>query len=118
MLRQLSFETLKHVDDGRIKAAWDQHLERVLNDIADLPGVSDAREVHLVLRVSPDQVEQGVCENVRFGFTIKSKVPVRKSRVYDAQLRANGMAAFNDLSAEDADQRTLDELPGWDESAG
>jgi hypothetical protein len=113
MLRQITIETLAFADDGRIKAAVDLHLKKLLADCVDRPGSDACRTLTLELFVTPTlDPDTMQCDDVNIEFQIGSKVPKHRSRPINCKVRKSHqgyMAMFNDLSEENADQRTLDE---------
>lgn len=115
MLLKLDLENLKILDDGRLDAAFASELKHVVLDLMDRPGDDRERSVTFKVKFKPVCDDRGECESVNVVVDIASKMPTRKSRVYDMQARrAQGgpMLVFNELSLEDADQLTLpiDEL--------
>lgn len=118
MLRQLTLESMALADDGRIKAAVDLHLKKLIDDCMDRPGSDMARTLTLELFVVPQlDPDTGQCDDVNIEFQIGSKVPKHRSRPINCKTRKSKdgpMVLFNDLSEADADQKTLDQqAPGF-----
>lgn len=109
-LKALSLATLAEIDEGRIRTAFEQAMNRAQSDCADRPGVKSARSVTLkvVLTPIPDE-DTGALDSCQVQFQFSESIPKRGSKPYN--MRAKGAALlFNDLSPEDAKQRTLDEV--------
>lgn len=110
MLVKLDLEQLKVLDDGRIAAAFEQELKHVILDLMDRPGDDRARSVSLKVNFKPICDETGTCESVNVQVDIGSKLPARKSRVYDMRARKSQkgpMLVFNEDSLDNADQQTF-----------
>lgn len=108
MKMRLTLETLKDLDLGKVNAAFDRELAHVVKDCIDRPDDRTARTVSLELAVTPE-AEGGVCEVVNGEFTIKSKVPPRRSRRYEMAVKPTGVALINPESPDAVRQMTLDE---------
>lgn len=110
MLMQLDLENLKVLDDGRLAAAFEQELRHVVLDLMDRPGDDRERSVTWKVKLKPVCDEDGHCERVNVQVDIGSKLPSRKSRVYDMQARKSArgpMLVFNEMSLDNVDQGTL-----------
>ena len=97
-IRELSLSELQNLDAGRIAVAFQEELKRAAEDCEDRPGEQRARVVTLQCEVTPVCDEDGLCEEVRTKFQVRSKVPTRKSKVYTMGLRKGGKRAFSDAS--------------------
>jgi hypothetical protein len=107
-LHQLSLESLAKMDGGKVGAAFELALKRALLDCEDRPGVTKARVITLQVGVIPlAAADDDICDTVRFQCVVTDSVPKRQTRPYSAQLRAGGMAAFNDESLDDVNQMSL-----------
>jgi hypothetical protein len=113
-VHELSLETLGHLDDGRVQEAWRQAVRRAVADCEDRPGVLEARKVMLQFEIYPLMGEDGSVATIKGGFQVKDSIPTRKSKVYEFQPRGGLKLAFNDLSDDNVQQRTLDEIGGFD----
>ena len=110
MIRELTLENMKHLDDGRAMIGFDQAVRRAVADIVDRPATPDARKVKLEVQLIPVvDVETGELVSVKTRFTVDDKAPIRKTRSVDMEVRG-GHLAFNDLSEDDVRQRTIDEM--------
>lgn len=111
MARQvLKLSTLTGLDLGKVDAAFQIELHKVVKDCMDRPGDESKRSVTLTLEIAPEMASAGVCETVAAEFQVTSKMPSRKSRVYSMRPHVNGSLLFNPESADDANQGTLDEV--------
>ena len=110
MLMKLDLENLKVLDDGRLEAAFAQELKHVVLDLMDRPGDDRSRSVTFKTLFKPICDETGACEAVHVQVDIGSKLPSRKSRVYDMRARKSQrgpMLVFNEDSLDNADQTTM-----------
>ncbi len=112
MKRRLSVESIGVIDDGRVQAALNREIERVVEDCLDRPGDETAREVTMKIAIKPESGQAGVCEDCDVEFEIKSKLPPVRSKRYQMRPEGNGGLVFNDLSPEAVRQGTLDEVDG------
>lgn len=110
--RELKLENLIHIDGGRIAAAFDQAIQRLAMDCADRPGDDRERILTLQVKLKPVMDTDGQYEDAKMQAFLTEKIPHRKSKVIDLQPVRGGRFAFNDLSEDDAKQRTLDEMTG------
>lgn len=107
---QLDLANLKIMDDGRIEAAFAQEMKHVVLDMMDRPGDDRERSVTLKVRYKPICDETGELDSVSVQMDIGSKMPSRKTRVYDMKARKsqNGpMLVFSEDSLDDIDQTTI-----------
>lgn len=110
MIMQLDLENLRVLDDGRLEAAFEQELRHVVLDLMDRPGDDRERSVQFKVKFKPVCDETGECESVNVQVDIGSKLPSRKSRVYDMKARKSArgaMLVFNEMSLDNADQTTI-----------
>lgn len=108
---QFTLENLRLLDFGKIGAAFQVELERVVKDCMDRPGDDHAREVTIKFRIAPTE-EGGItnCDTVSVECEISSAVPKRRTKVYEMRPNINGQLTFNpDLSAEPDGQTMFDE---------
>lgn len=109
---------LATLDGGRCRAAFDDHIRRCVEDMVDRPGDKRSRKVTLVIEMKPVQDEDGGgLDEVVVAWDAKDTVPTRRSKVYNMAPRKGLLRGkpttdlwFNELSPDDANQRTIDEL--------
>jgi len=107
-LHQLTLKSLAEMDGGRIGAAFQSALKRAIGDCDDRPQVSKAREIILKVSIVPVAgPEDENCEQVAMQAQISDSVPKRQTRIYSAQVKHGGVAAFNDESLDDVNQLSL-----------
>lgn len=109
MLHEVKLDTLQHAAGGTIDAAFAHHVKRVSEDCYDRPGCVTAREVSVLVKITPVIDEAGLCETTKMEVEVSSKVPKHVSRPIDCGLRKGGRLVFNDLSEDDVHQKTIDE---------
>ena len=117
MILKLDLENLRVLDNGRLDAAFYQELKHVILDLMDRPGDDRERSVTFKTTFKPVCDETGQCESVNVHVDIGSKLPSRKSRVYDMKARKSQqgpMLVFNEDSLDNADQTTLFDNEGND----
>lgn len=110
---QLSLTSLDDLDDGRVSKAFLHELKRLVQDCMDRPSDKKTRTLTLELNMTPViSTEGGVveCEGVHGEFTIKGKVPVRRSKTYEFRANNKGQLAYSSTSPENADQTTFDDV--------
>lgn len=113
MIHELTLDTIKHLQGGAIAEAWQQELRKLVLDCEDRPGVKKPREIKLTITVVPEVGEAGGLESVDLDFHVEHKVPKRQSRSFNLDVRKSKdgqQLVFNDLSPDDAGQRTIDEF--------
>jgi hypothetical protein len=107
-LHTLTLESLAKMDGGRIAAAFQAALKRAIQDCDDRPQVTKGREITLKLAVVPVAgPEDESCEQVAMQCFVSDTAPKRQTRVYSAQVKHGGIAAFNDESLDNIDQLSL-----------
>lgn len=107
---ELNVDSLKKIDGGRIDAALQQEIKHVILDMQDRPGDDRDRSVTLKLVFKPIVSDSGDLDSVNVKMDIGSKMPSRKSRVFDMQARRSAkgpMLVFNEDSLDDMDQSTI-----------
>lgn len=111
MLLELNLDNLKELDGGRLRAAFDAELKKVLEDLQDRPGMKQPRKVTMTLDIKPEVDEQGELYNVVVQFHVTHKIPSRRTQQYSMQVRSSSMgpmACFNELSLDNPNQGTLE----------
>jgi hypothetical protein len=110
MLQKFKLETLAVMDQGRIRAGFDQALHRAIADCKDRPALDKGRKVTLQCTVEPVVGEDGELESCDVTFSIDEKFPKRESKTYNMR-EVSGELKFNELSPEDVRQATIDDVP-------
>lgn len=104
----LTLESLSALDHGKIPAAFNDHMQRVLRDVEDRRLDDRARTITIKCEVKPESED-----TVNVAFNITSSVPDHRSREYNMLLKNVGGAKrgllFNPESDDDVQQGTLDE---------
>lgn len=106
----LTLESLKDLDAGRISVAFQQQLKRAVEDCMDRPGEKAARNVVMNVKIVPIIAADGSCEETAAEFQITSKVPARKSKTYHFGIKKGGILYFSENSPDAIDQTTLDDV--------
>lgn len=106
-LEKFSLASLAGMDSGRIHEAFTQAMRRCEEDCKDRPAVKAARKLTLTVTLKPIADPEGDLDSVDVGFKITDNVPKRESKEYNMTAGRDGLF-FNELSADDAKQLTLD----------
>jgi hypothetical protein len=109
-LVKLDLENLKVLDDGRIEAAFAEELQHIVLDMMNRPGDDRQRSVTLKVKFKPIVDDVGELESVDVQMDVGSKMPSRKTRVYDMKARRSQkgpMLVFNEDSLDNVDQTTI-----------
>ena len=109
-IKNLSLEALQDFADGTVAVSFNQHLKRAINDCDDRPGDSKARKVTLEVMITPQQLQDGNACNITTECKVKSSVPDHISRPIECRIKQGGKAVFNDMSPDNPDQMTIDQV--------
>lgn len=117
MIQELSLEKLHLLQGGLLKEAFDQAVEMAAMDCDDRPAHSAARTVTITVSLRPEMNGRDL-GSVDGAVTISASLPkrelpktnfnFRKRKKVNGQM--GGMLVFNDMSEENAQQRTIDEF--------
>jgi hypothetical protein len=117
----LSLSSLEKIDNGKINAAFDHELKRVIEDCNDRPGMNKPRKLVLELILLPNcgtDKDQLYCESVSAQIRVEGKIPGRKTKVYTLETKPSGSAFFNADAPENPNQMTIHDLPGVNRETG
>jgi hypothetical protein len=104
---ELTLESLKELDHGKIASEFHVHLRRAIEDCLSRPAEGKARTVRMELTVVPSDVADADCEQVDIRATITSTVPKARSKNYRMTALANGRVTFHDELPDNPDGRTI-----------
>lgn len=107
-LQKFNFAALAEIDGGRLRAKFDQLLERIRLDCVDRAALKKARSVKLQVNLTPIADNQGNLTGIDVSFDVEPHEPKSQSPTYN-MIPQRGGIAFNELSPDDARQGTLDE---------
>ena len=107
MKHELSLDALKHLDMGKVYAAWNADLARLIQDCRDRPGDDRPRTHVLAMRMVPELDQGGDCTDAQVDFVVKASVPARRSRVYRMGVTRRDSAFFIEESPDEPDQTTM-----------
>lgn len=110
-LEKFTLSSLSTIDDGRIRVAFEQALKRCEDDCKDRPNLKEPRKIALLVVIEPVSDDNGNLDSCRVQFHLTDAQPKRRSKVYDMKAARGGLL-FNELSADDVHQMTLDMSPG------
>jgi len=108
-LEVFTYDSIGKMDDGRIRTALEMALQRCIDDCRDRPGLKTARKLTLQLSLVPVMDDQNGLDSVDMGFVIHETAPKRKTKTFNMRA-ASEKLLFNEVSPDDARQRTIDEL--------
>ncbi len=109
-LRELTLDSIQHLDLGKAAIAFKRALERAVKDCLDRPSDDRVREVNLKFAIKPvKEIVDNVisCEGAKGTFQVKAKVPDYETDVYDFGVKENGMMYFSDESPKNHRQSML-----------
>lgn len=112
MMIEVDCTGMLEIDSGRIKAALDLELQKMIEDCEDRPLVTKDRVVTLKIKLKP-VCNDTTMESVDVSCEINGKVPVRATNAYNMRARKRAghwSLVYNDLSKDNVNQRTLDEV--------
>ena len=109
-IEKFSLAQLAVMDGGRHALAFQQAIDRMRFDCVDRAAVKGKRKVQLTVTLEPKANDNGDLDRVHVSFAIDDKAPKRESRTYSMQ-DTPGALVFNEVSPDEARQRTLDEGP-------
>lgn len=106
---QLTLENLKLLDFGKIGVAFNAELEHVVKDCMDRPGDLKPREVCIRFKMIPrsNDPSNRDCDHVAIQSEITSKVPSRRTKVYEMIPNVKGHLLFNPDLPDEPDGTTL-----------
>jgi hypothetical protein len=103
-------ENLRRLDFGKVHAAFDKELERVVRDCQDRPADKTVRTVNIKFGLRPNvEVNENTIDlaSVAVEVEISSTVPKRRTKVYTMQAKHDGRLGFQPDSPEDPTQEPL-----------
>lgn len=106
---ELTLDSLKDLDYGKVQVAFQRHIERAVADCMDRPGDTSTRKVMLTCLLAPSEDQSGVGDYVDLQCHVVSKLPAHKSRVFQGKPRLRGGNAqlmFDTDSPDDVEQGT------------
>lgn len=109
-LELFSLGTLAHIDEGRVRLAFEQALQRVEADLKDRPNETKPRKIAITLTFDPNADERGDLLTCKVGIDVKDNIPARRTRDYEMRATRAGLM-WNELSPNDVHQKTIDEVP-------
>ena len=116
-LQELTLESLRTIDGGRVAIAFEEALKTVYNDLRDRPALATAREVTLKLKLSPKVDPAGDLDRVFVAFDIQDKLPKRSSVAYAMKATADGLL-YEEFSPEDPNQGVFEFEDAAEETDG
>ncbi len=108
MKRDLNLSSLATIDEGRLAAAFDMELAKVVEDMNERPGDKTPRIIKLTLRMAP-VAPGGTIEDVRVEFDIAATVPKKRTKTYSMEVHGTQRVVFSEFSPDNPRQGTLDE---------
>lgn len=109
-IQQLTLDSLKDLDTGKVWQAFQMHLLRAAMDCLDRPADDKPRKVVLEFGLKPLMADDGDCSEVVGQFAIHSKVPTHRTKLYSFGLRRNGLV-YNPDAPDNVNQATFLEDP-------
>ena len=110
-LIKLTLDKMGQIDSGRAMAAFQNCLQRVVQDCVDRPGVKTKRKVILEMVVSPVPYVEGNtidCESIAATIKAKCLIPNYETQELDFGFKNDGTLVFNPDSPTNHRQQTFD----------
>jgi len=102
----LTLQSLKELDFGKISAEYQKLLEFIVKDCWERPNDGKARKV--VLQFEAEPITDGIdCQGVTARFKMKASTPDRQSRDYQLGVTKAGHLYFQEDSPDSPDQESL-----------
>lgn len=106
--KRLSFDSLKHLDNGVINAAFDQEVAACVRDCEDRAGVNSPRKITMEFLMTPVVDQGNNFESVDVEVIVKpASIPSRRSRPYAMRTLHDGTLSFQPDSPRNPDQEAL-----------
>ncbi len=108
-MMQISAAALAEIDGGRVARAIDAELEAVVRDCLNRPGDDAARKVTIEIAIKPAHTsDSGELEIAGVTFAVRSSVPKRTSRTYQAAVDVKRRKlSVNEFSPDNPNQGSL-----------
>jgi len=100
---RLKLGTLEKLEDGRVQREFEERLEELVADIKSRPNLRKARQVSLVVKLAPGEVDRGEVETVNVEMSVTVKKPAF-ARVLPMKVGAHQQLLFA-VDAEGVDPR-------------
>lgn len=107
---KLTLDNLRKVGFGIVNEAFDRELKRLTQDCEDRPMDDKPRSLTLTAKLTPKADTTGrdvVCDGVQLEFEVSSKVPVRRTRIFNMKPKQDGSLFFHPDLPEDAEGDAL-----------
>jgi hypothetical protein len=105
-----SIADLTKIQSGLIDKVFQAELHRLTEDVIDRPGLKTSRKLMVEISIEPVVGQNGFLDSVNVSCEVNGRVPKQKTAGYSMLCR-KGELSFNDVSRDNAHQRTLDEIP-------
>lgn len=112
---QVKLENLALLDHGKVAAAFQKHLDRLVQDMRDRPQDKTARSLTLAFTFVPVMDEARELESVVAEVEFKSKVPVMRTNPLSFGVKRGGQLFFAPDAPDNSAQRTFTPEPGDDD---
>lgn len=109
-VREFLLENLPALDHGKLAAAFSAEMQHVVRDCMDRPLDDKARTITIAFEVKPmlhtDSASADI-DKVAVEATVTSKLPVRRTRVYEMAVKQDGRATFHPELPDDPEGEAL-----------
>jgi hypothetical protein len=103
-------EDLAKLDRGTPDRMVREVLQLILADLVDRPALDALRTLTLKVNFKPVSAVEGHLHEIITEVEVSAKIPVKRSPAYSMKPADKGFR-YNDLSPDNADQMTLDDVP-------
>ena len=108
MQLNLTLETIRRLDGGKVAIAFDHEIAQLVRDVTDRPGDKTARKAKLEVTAVPRLNEvDGSLDTIGLTFRVSSTTPVRRSLEYPMLGTNAGKLLFQEASPRDPRQTEL-----------
>lgn len=105
----LTLSSIERIDRGRVALAFNHALRRATLDVMDRPADDAAREVQLLVKLTPNRdKDMGALDTVGVEFIVKDKAPPRRSAGYSTLPTDDGRQLFQPDSPFDPRQASFE----------
>lgn len=104
---QVTLGSLYQLDHGKVAAAFQKHLERLVADMKDRPADKTLRKLLLEFCFTPVMDEARELESVVCEVEFKSKVPVMRTNPLSLGVKRSGQLYFAPDAPDSHAQKTL-----------
>lgn len=108
-MKALDLHQIAEMDGGKYGLLFKREMARLAKDMSDRPALKTKRKVTLTIEMTP-RVDGDQAYGAEFALAVKTNLPEQKGGINVATFDRDGRLLFNDMSLDNPNQRTMDEL--------